>query len=131
MILHTYQIEMGWCGDFDYSLEGGSVKDRLSRCYELAGLGVFFEPGLGGHLGVPLPGRLVHGRWSSPETRDTPINHAWLEMDDDGLVWEPITASLYEVSRFQAFTLAEVHHVYTPEQAANRMLIFGHFGPWE
>lgn len=94
-------------------------KDRLGRCYELAGKY---------HVDNPDT-TLVHG---SIHGMGAPrIGHAWVVHGDGKTVWEPATGQEWDKPAFDAVFHAEPEHTYTHDQALTHMIEDGHWGPWE
>lgn len=92
-------------------------RERLGRCYELAGRYV---------LEHPDADALVHG---SIEGMGQPrIGHAWVEVV--GGVWEPVTASVWSWTAFMAVFDPRMNDRWSNAAARDRMLRAGHFGPW-
>lgn len=128
MPMHGPVLEaMGFKVSFDYSGVGGTFEERLGRCYELAMKALYGIHPIPDSLPEPLA--LVHGIWSSPQTRDKPIEHAWVILTDQS-VWEPITRSIYDSDMFYAYTEAQSDHIYNTVKAKRLMLRHQHFGPW-
>ena len=123
---------MGAQAEIDYANEGGLFRERLTRCYELASLGMVPWEGMAEHLeseGLPTPDRLVHGSWHGPEAPKR-IKHAWV-MLDDGRVWEPITSLIYDRDKFYSYTRAQDDRLYSRAGALRRMNESQHHGPWD
>lgn len=128
-------IGMGAERHFDYTLEGSTFKDRISRCYELAAKAFSGWAEYVNHLfatghapNLPAPVGLVHGTWHGPQAPRR-IAHAWVLLED-GRVWEPITAVLCERGLFDTYTSAEHTYLYDRTQATLHMARTRHFGPW-
>jgi hypothetical protein len=94
-------------------------KDRLGRCYELAGRRVLFA------TDSPI---LVHG---TIQGRGYPPNpHAWVILPD-GQVWEPVSDSVMPAVVYDALFNPVENHRYSVVEVS---LIAGrdrHWGPWE
>jgi hypothetical protein len=98
---------------------GRPVPENLGRCYELAGKHVI-AAGEGAHL--------IHGTIQA--YGEPPLDHAWIERAD-GSVWEPATATTYPGEAFAALFNPVVHEAYSVSEAARKMVVTMHFGPWE
>jgi hypothetical protein len=127
-------VFMGGEKRFDYAdllPEEQVFSARVSRCYEIAAKGAGNDALVSedSHPGVPPPEMLIHGRWSSPVTRDRPIPHAWVLLAD-GRIWEPITALICDPVLFARFTQALSKSIYPQQQVPLNMLRAGHYGPW-
>ena len=124
-------MEMGAEWEFDYARDGRSFKDRLTHCYELAAKAFFdWHEAMPTPEGLPEPMSLVHGTWSSPDTRDAPIPHAWVLLDDYR-IWEPISEALFNAEKFYEYTQGKVDWIYHGEALVHRNVNrSGHYGPW-
>ena len=96
----------------------GEFKDRLGRCYELAGKYVGMHPG----------STLVHG--SIQGFGNPRIGHAWVKLSN-GSVWEPITNSVFPKEVFDSFFNAQELVSYSRSDVADKTEGFGHWGPWD
>lgn len=93
-----------------------TLKERLGRCYELAGRFITNNVGI-----------LVHG---SIQGFDNPrIGHAWVELPD-GNIWEPASAKIWPVEIFSAMFNPEVEQRYDEDETRIAMLRSRHWGPW-
>jgi hypothetical protein len=99
-----------------------TFEERLGRCFELAGYAV-----LGGD--APEGSRLVHGSWDGPGAKNGRIPHAWVELPGS-LIWEPITARIYDAIEFRLWVKAWDERTYVKKQAAQLALSSNNFGPW-
>jgi len=93
-------------------------KQRLGRCYELAG-----------ELALQnSKTELIHGSiqgFGAPR-----LAHAWVVLPDES-IWEPTTNKVWEKSIFYGFFNAIVRKRYD-QQAFLRMLVrHEHWGPWD
>lgn len=96
------------------------VPGHLGRCYELSGKQVINSGDPGAHL--------VHGTIQG--FGEPPIGHAWVELSD-GSVWEPAGATVYPGEVFAALFNPVEHARHSAHEASVKMLVTGHFGPWE
>ena len=92
-------------------------KDRLGRCYELAGLLTIHNPEV----------MLVHG--SIQNFNKPRLAHAWVELPD-GTKWEPATNQIWSRSSFGAFFHPQVTRKYANRAALEKFLHFETYGPW-
>lgn len=125
-------LAMGASAEFDYALDDPIFAARITRCYELAGkafLHGWDRVSVLGRPNLPKPALLIHGQWSSPETRDEPIDHAWVMLSDER-IWEPITMALCDPDMFYEYTEGTQDQMYGKAEAAIKMLHHGHYGPW-
>lgn len=131
-------VEMGGAFQFDYTGLFTPLAERLTNCYEYAALAFFdyhfTRQGLDKvdemeRVNVPVPTTLVHGTYSSPETRGKPIAHAWVVLSN-GQIWEPITSLICDAQKFYEF--CEPHDLVTYGETEVRvnMMRHGHYGPW-
>lgn len=135
--LNNIFLEMGAEAEFDYAGEHASpsnaLKARLTRCYELAAAGAVRPSATHYQITVPddlpRPQLLVHGRYSSPDTRHAPIGHAWVVLADMR-IWEPISGLIYNNPAFRKYTQCKVDNSYSVYEARVRMLRTQHYGPW-
>lgn len=133
----TY-MAMGAEVEFDYTGTRLPFDERLGNCYELAATAFmdyyFNHAGVDKALvmearGVPVPTTLVHGTWSSPETREHPIAHAWVVLSD-GRIWEPISALIFDAEKFYSFCEPHDMETYAEHEVRVNMLKHGHYGRW-
>lgn len=96
------------------------VRENLGRCYELSGKQVINSGDDGAHL--------VHGTIQG--AGEAPIGHGWVE-HSDGSVWEPASATVYPGEVFAALFNPVEHNRYSVHEAAVKMVVTQHFGPWE
>lgn len=103
------------------------MNGRLGRCYELA----FYRVAESRILNRDSDMVLVHG-----VIRDTHIVgygavicHAWVEQN--GMVWEPVTQHEMPVDAFMRFYDAEAVHRYSAREVCEFGIETGHVGPWE
>lgn len=120
--------------EFDESLVQSEYKQRLTRCYELAALAFVVATRVSPEDYVehdlPFPETLVHGWWSSPETRQAPIAHAWVVLSD-GRIWEPISSLIFDAAAFAEFTQPFDQVTYTLREAIANMVRHDHYGRWD
>lgn len=96
-------------------------RQRAGRCYELAGYALLLGS-------APSDATLIHG---SIEGFGLPrIGHAWLLLNADGDVWEPMQARVWPGRIWQAMAQPEVHGTYDRDELAAAALEHGHWGPW-
>lgn len=133
--LDATTIRMGAEWEFDYAdlpSDQQSVSTRITRCYEISATALVHSDAVRSKVekeGLPSPEVLIHGRWSSPNTRDKPIPHAWVLLSD-GHVWEPITKTLCDPVRFASYTQCVSARTYDREAALHQMVTTGHYGGW-
>ena len=97
----------------------GTFRQRLGRCYMLAGRFVSYD--------APAGTRLVHG---TIQGRGHPrTGHAWAILPD-GRVWEPITMQVYRPGAFKAIYSAQPVGTYDQQTVLQESLRTGHWGPW-
>lgn len=92
-------------------------KQRLGRCYELAGEIALHNSTV----------ELVHGSiqgFGAPR-----IGHAWVVLGDES-VWEPATNRVWGPAAFQAFYNAKVEKRYDQRAFLELMVTHEHWGPW-
>jgi hypothetical protein len=137
-LLNRIYAAMGAEYQFDYSGLLTPYEERLTNCYEYAALAFdetyFTHAGVDKadvmeHHDVPPPATLVHGHWSSPETRDKPIAHAWVVLAD-GRIWEPISSLIYSAEKFYAYTEPHDLTTYGETEVHVNLMRFWHYGPW-
>jgi hypothetical protein len=121
-------VGMGVEAEFDYAEDPSPFDGRLGHCYRLAA-SAFIHSHDDRPAGYPEPITLVHGSWHGPGAPDR-IDHAWVLLDD-GRVWEPITACIFDRERFYSYTRAEDTMHYQGVVALMNMLQHEHFGPWD
>lgn len=128
-------IAMGAEWEFDYAdlpSDEQSFESRITRCYEIAAHAIVNTDAVRNRAEaeqLPMPEALIHGKWSSPDTRDKPIHHAWVLLDD-GRIWEPISRTIHDTEEFTRYTQCVSNDIYSPEAAAANMLRTGHYGRW-
>lgn len=96
--------------------------DRAGRCYELAAAAIAW--GAAGETAT-----LVHGtiRSATPPAR---IPHAWLLLDD-GTLWEPVTANVYQADEWVTWADARPDELYpTATRVRVQLHEHAHYGPW-
>ena len=98
--------------------EGGDLRSRLGRCYELSGRYVMDHP----------ESTLVHG--SIQGMGNPRIGHAWA-ITKDGQVWEPATNQEYSPVVFNAVFNPHEDKRYPWSDALAKMTEHGTFGPWD
>lgn len=101
------------------------MKDRLGRCYELAGRRVARSGG--GEI-------LVHGTIQGMGHPPNP--HAWVMVDGDygrdaNIVWEPVSDTELPWDVFERLFSPAEHRRYTVDEVNTITLKTGHWGPWE
>lgn len=94
------------------------VRDRRGRCYELAAKGQEKAPAW----------LLVHGEVNACPQGVARTGHAWLELD--GVVHDPVLDLEFSVEGYAFFVGAVEAIRYTRDEAAQRMVESGHYGPW-
>lgn len=98
---------------------------RAQRCYELAGYALAFGS-------APRGATVIHGSWHGPRAAAR-IGHAWLKFrSEDGqlLVWEPITAAVYDGTEFYKATRARDEREYAETVVRQMLHGHGHYGRW-
>jgi len=132
----TMLLNMGANWEFDYAdlpSDEQTFKARVTRCYEIAGTAVVSTDAVRSRAeaeNLPMPEALIHGTWSSPDTRERPIHHAWVLLDD-GSIWEPISRTLCDAEMFTRYTQCVSQGIYSPKAATLNMVKSGHYGRWE
>lgn len=121
---------MGLVTYIDYATAGGviggSVRERLGHCYELAGKAMLFTDANADSM--PMPAALIHGSWHGPDAARR-IEHA-IVLLDTGQIWEPVTAGIYDRAKFESYTRWHRHQIYTAAEARHHMYTTGHYGTW-
>jgi hypothetical protein len=92
------------------------ARRREGRCYELSARIILARADV----------VLVHGRARGPD--GSPIDHAWIE--GDGFVHDATKDKNMAPEMFYRMLCAVPLVRYTPKQAADMILLYGHFGPW-
>ena len=93
-------------------------RDRLGRCYELAGRRIL-------HHEADF---LIHGTIQSPG--NAALDHAWT-INADGAVAEPASGRTYTAEAFDRLFHPVPRITYTAEAARAEMRRTEHFGPWD
>lgn len=124
-------LAMGAEWEFDYAGEPGpyDFNERLTHCYRLAAQAITNPMDIEIPEGLPKPAALVHGTWSHPDTKDKPIPHAWVLLDDKR-VWEPITATICQRDDFMEYTQAVNDWIYSGWMVGQYLVRHRHWGPW-
>lgn len=118
---------MGFQTRVDYAQSHDTIAERLGHCYMLAGMAMLWSTdSLKGYM--PQPVALIHGSWHGP-TAPRRIDHA-IVLLDNGQVWEPVTAGIYDRAKFETYCQWERHQIYNAREANRLMLDSGNFGPW-
>lgn len=102
-----------------------TFEDRAQRCYELAGYAVALGD-------APRGSFVVHGSWHGPEAEQR-IGHAWVEFrgaSGELLVWEPVTAAVYDGREFLKATRAWEERRYDAHTARVMIYSHHHYGRW-
>jgi len=100
---------------------GENTEGRQGRCYELAFSFVKdFDD---------VEGELVHGTIYVPKDEKR-IHHAWVELKS-GLVYEPVTNSIFEKKFFYKVFKPQDQKRYTRKEAMIKAVTSKHYGPWE
>jgi len=92
-------------------------KQRLGRCYELAGNFAFNNPSV----------VLVHGSIQGPGAPRIP--HAWVSYREE-LFWEPTLNKFWDKATFYAFHNAIAYRRYDHESLVRLMVSSENWGPW-
>ncbi len=120
-------MAMGFQTRVDYAQSHDTIAERLGHCYMLAGMALLWSTDtLEGYM--PQPVALIHGSWHGP-TAPRRIDHA-IVLLDNGQVWEPVTAGIYDRAKFETFCQWQRHQIYNVREANRLMLNSGNFGPW-
>jgi hypothetical protein len=115
---------MGFKTRFDYANFGGGIKERLGQCYMLTGKAMLDRAA----YCIPAPAAVIHGSWHGP-TSENRIDHAVVLLDN-GKIWEPVTAGIFDREQFESYTRWERHQIYSAAEARDLMNLTGHYGPW-
>jgi len=105
--------------EYDNPNADEAFKDRLGRCFELAGR--FVSHNADGY-------QLCHG--SIMGMGKPRIKHAWV-LFPDGRVWEPILNGVFEPEVFQAFFNPLETSTYSVEETLINTCKYSHWGPWD
>jgi len=92
-------------------------KERLGRCYELAGNLAHHNPDV----------FLVHGTIQG--LRFPRMGHAWVILPD-GQVWEPTSNQVWKRDIFQGFFRPQVNKKYDYQAMLRECIRHEHWGPW-
>jgi hypothetical protein len=98
------------------------VQARLGLCYMMAGHALVLGT-------APKGSKLVHGTIHHVLAGHS-IEHAWLQLPD-GSVWEPTQGKTWSAMEWEAIFRPRDTVSYTIEQAREKMLESGDYGPWE
>lgn len=111
--------------DADGVGDAAAFEQRISRCYELAMLGMLRD--------WPDEGMLVHGSIHGPGEDMHRIAHAWLRVRTKhgvNLVWEPITRLVHLQADWEQAARAREERAYDLHTTTRLMVTHNHYGPW-
>jgi hypothetical protein len=98
------------------------VRNRLKRCYELAGAGLC-QDGAEGFM-------LVHGVVTNPRVGRLPYDHAWLLDPATDSVYDPVLDRCFTQAEYQELMSARAQCIYTYADFCKIAATHQNFGPW-